>query len=264
MPGSRLQFFAAILLAAVLSGCFHVSSVISVRPDGSATVRDSVTFSGFMALALAEAKESGETDEMVSRNHAEARAQRLGEGVRLARFERLDAGYVAVFDVPDVRTLRYSAPDLDPDSSEADAAAQPAHPDVALTFLFEDGDPSTLRVIVQKPTSQKADPTDPDLAGLGDDAEMLGAMGGLGSMFGDARMMVAVQIEGEITETTAAYREGSEITLFDLPFSALFEQAATLGALAPEAPSDADLFALLDGVEGVRIQQPGTVRVRFR
>lgn len=75
-------------------------------------------------------------------------------------------------------------------------------------------------------------------------------------------MSGSLQIESEIIETTAAYAGRSEITLHDLPFGALFEQAGVLAGLG-QAP-EADVLARLDEIEGVQIQQPGTVRARFR
>ena len=259
MRAHRVPLFAA-LLAVALSGCFHVSSVISVRGDGSATVRDSVAFSGFLALAMAEARENGDDADLFSRDQAEARARALGADVRLNRFEAMEAGYVAVYSTPDVRTLHYSAPDLEADSTDT-AAASP-DPDVALRFLFEDGDPATLRVIVQKPPPAKRAEPDPD---SGEDSPYLNAaVGEMGSMFGDARMVVSLRVEGEVVETTADYADGSEVTLFDLPFWALFENAEVLAQIGRDAPSSSVAYEMLDGVEGVRIQKPGTVCVRFR
>ena len=260
----RLPLLAAAL-AVALSGCFHVSSVISVRPDGSATVRDSVAFSGFLALAMAEAQESGEGPGLFDRDQAEARARELGAGVRLDRFELLDAGYVAVYAAPDIRAVRYSAPDLESDSD--DDPESPPDPDVELRFLFETGDPATLRVLVQKPPLAKRAASGSGGEGEGaedDGPNVEGLLSGLGSTFGDARMVVSLRVEGEVVETTAAYADGSEVTLFDLPFSALFENADVLARIGREAPSGSAAYELLDGMEGVRVQQPGTVRVRFR
>lgn len=82
----------------------------------------------------------------------------MGDSVRLARLDVFDAGYVAVFDVAGVRGLRDSSPDMGRDLSQADIPSRPMNLDGGLTFLFEDGGPATLRVLVQKPTPRKPDP----------------------------------------------------------------------------------------------------------
>ena len=261
MRAHRFPLFAA-LLAVALSGCFHVSSVISVRPDGSATVRDSVAFSGFLALAMAEARESGEDPGLFDRDQAQARARALGADVRLERFELTDAGYVAVYAAPDVRAVRYSAPDLEGGSADDDPAG--SDPDVDLRFLFETGDPATLRVLVQKPPPVKREGAARDAGEADDFSDVEDLLSGLGPTFGDARMVVSLRVEGEVVEATADYADGSEVTLFDLPFSALFENAEVLAQIGQDAPSSAAAYEALDGIEGVRIQKPGTVRVRFR
>ena len=250
-------------LAVALSGCFHLSSVISVRPDGSATVRDSVAFSGFMAVAMAEAREAGEDADLFDRGAAEERARALGDGVRLERFETTEAGYVAVYAAPDIRTVRYTAPDLETGSSDTTPASSDS--EVDFRFLFEPGDPATLRVLVQKPTPAKRTEPSPGLGGdLPDTEAVLDEMGALSSMFGDARMVVSLRVEGDVVETTADYADGPDVTLFDLSFAALFENAEALAQIGQGGASSRAAYDALDGVEGVRLQKPGTVRVRFR
>ena len=104
-----MRFVYALVLAVVLSGCFHIDSLLTVRPDGSATLRDEVTLSGMALMALMETEddEGSPFDEAAM----EARAEALGEGVRVASFEPREDGYTVVFDVDDVRQLRYATPE---------------------------------------------------------------------------------------------------------------------------------------------------------
>ena len=259
-------------LALVLSGCFQISSVLTVRPDGSATLRDEVTLSGFALMALEEAAEEGGEDpeEMFARADFEKRAAALGDGVALVSLEPSEGGYVAVYSVADVRRLRFSTPSLpsdDDDGTEADGG--PLGDGVDLTFAFEEGDPATLRVVVPKPEPSKDEAPEADADGMVeteddvDPADQARMMGMMRSFFGDARMTVQVEVEGEIVETTSAYADGSTVTLFDLPMSALFDLIEEEPELL-EADDDEAALARLRAMEGVRMEGPGTVRVRFR
>ena len=209
-----------LALAVSLTGCFEIASVLTVRPDGSATLRDEVTLSGMALLALREADEDGEdpfADESLGQ-----RAEALGPGVRLLGVERSDDGYVATYAVDDVRAIRYGPPGL-PDEAGDDASPIPGAGE-DIRFLFStDGGAATLRVVVPKPAPEKPEPTgavasDEDLLGDEFGAEMLGMMG---SFFEGARVRLAVAVDGEVEETNAAYAEGSEVTLIDLPFDAV-------------------------------------------
>ena len=252
-----MRTLLALALAVVLSGCFYVDSVLTVRPDGSATLRDEVTFSGMALLALAEDEETGEAP--FGEDDLAERAATLGAGVRLASFERREDGFVAVYDVDDVRQLQYATPEVLGD--EGDGSGPEG---VDLSFAFDGGDPATLRVLVPKPEPDKpAEPVDTTAVDPAEQARMLTMMR---SFFADARVTVAVEVEGEIVETNAAYVDGPRVTVFDLPFTALFDvMEANPDMMSGAAPPDpAALFDQMREVEGVRLERPGTVRVRFR
>ena len=61
----------AACLLLVLSGCFQSSSVLTVRPDGTATLRDEVTLSGMALMAIGQSDDpalrSGVPDSAKSR-----------------------------------------------------------------------------------------------------------------------------------------------------------------------------------------------------
>ncbi|PAP78132.1 hypothetical protein [Rubrivirga marina] len=252
-----MRFVYALVLAVVLSGCFHIDSLLTVRPDGSATLRDEVTLSGMALMALMETEddEGSPFDEAAM----EARAEALGEGVRVASFEPREDGYTVVFDVDDVRQLRYATP-------EALGENEGEGPDgVDLSFGFDEGDPSTLRVLVPKPEPDDDKVEASDAAPEVDPQEQARMLAMMRSFFADARMTVAVEVEGAIEETNASYVDGSRVTLFDLPFVAVFDvMEANPELMGNEPPEPEAMLDELRAIEGVRMEGPGTVRVRFR
>ena len=253
----RMRALPVLVLAVALSGCFYVDSVLTVRPDGSATLRDEVTFSGMALMALAEDEETGEAP--FGEDDLAERAATLGEGVRLASFERREDGFVAIYDVDDVRRLRYATPEV-----MGDEGGETGPDGIDLSFAFDDGDPATLRVVVPKPEPEK--PTEPaDTLGV-DPAEQVRMLTMMRSFFADARVTVAVEVEGEIVETNASYVDGPSVTVFDIPFAAVFDvMEANPEMMDGTAPPDpAALLDQMREIEGVRLERPGTVRVRFR
>ncbi len=252
-----MRALSVLILAVVLSGCFHIDSLLTVRADGSATLRDEVTFSGMALMALAEAAE--DEDSPFTEAAMEDRAAALGEGVRVATFEMREDGYTATFEVDDVRRLRYATPDA---FGESDGDGPEG---VDLSFGFDEGAASTLRVLVPKPEADDdktgSDPDAPEV----DPQEQARMLAMMRSFFADAHVSVAVEVEGEIEETNASYVDGARVTLFDLPFVAVFDVMEANPELRGREPPEPE--AMLDElreVEGVRVERPGTVRVRFR
>ena len=252
-----MRFAYALVLAVVLSGCFHVDSLLTVRPDGSASLRDEVTLSGMALMALMDTDE-GE-DSPFDEEAMEDRAAALGEGVRVASFEPREDGYTVVFDVDDVRGLHYATP-------EALGEGEGEAPDgVDLAFDFEAGAPSTLRVLIPKPEPSAGKAEDAGDAPEADPQEQARMLAMMRSFFTDARVTVAVEVEGEIAETNARYVDGSRVTVFDLPFAAVFDvMEANPEMMGSEPPEPAAMLDELRAIDGVRMEAPGTVRVRFR
>ena len=92
-------------------------------------------------------------------------------------------------------------------------------------------------------------------------AQMLGMMR---SMIGDARLTMAVEVEGEVIDSNAAVRDGGHVTILDLPFMAILDAMEENPALAESASSPASRMAEMNAIEGVVISTPGTTRIRFR
>lgn len=258
-----------LTLAVALSGCFQISSLLTVRPDGSATLRDEVTLSGFALIALQDAAEMGdeETEAMFDASLFEDRAAALGEGVRVVSTEISDDGYVAVYSVPDVSALRFSTPSIPSDGDdEADGEGGPGMDEIEMSFAFNPGDPSTLRIVVPKPDAAKPGEETEEEGSEEEMEEAVQMIGMMRSFFDDARMTVRVAVEGEIVDTTAEAGavEGSTVTVFDVPFAAIFDVMEDNPELISGAADDEAMMDRLAETEGVTFQRPGTVRVRFR
>lgn len=252
-----MRALLSVLLGLVLSGCFQIASTITVRPDGSATIEDRVELSGMGAAALMEAEETP-----FDKGALQARAAALGEGVTLVGVEEADGGYTALYAVADVRTLRFSSPDLDlGDNDDEKTLADEA---MSVAFDFEPGTPSTLRIIVEDPGDEVSPEAPADTLTEAERADAARSLGMARALLGDARISVEVVVEGDIAETDADYVEGSTVTVYDVHFDALFDVIEEHPELMQRnEPPTREIMALIGERDGFQIQSPGTVAVRF-
>lgn len=252
-----MRALLSVLLSLVLTGCFQIASTITVRPDGSATIEDRVEMSGFGGDALMDSEGEG-----IDKAALQARAKALGEGVTLVGVKEQDTGYTAIYSVADVRTLRFTSPDLD--LGEDGDAKTVADESMDLRFEFEDGAPSTLRLVVGDPSDGDAPEAAPDTLTEAERAEAERGLGMARALLGDARISVNVVVEGDIIETDADYAEGSAVTVYDVHFDTLFDVIEEHPELmGRDEPPTREIVALIGEREGFRVQSPGTVSVRF-
>ena len=242
-----------VLASVALAGCFQITSTLTVRADGSATLRDRVVLTG---LAAVFSDEGG-----VDKGALRRRAAALGEGVRLVGVDEAgDGGHTAVYAVPDVTALRYTLPVPDLGGDGPSAGGEPD-----LTFAFARGTPATLRIVVPEESEAGGDllgPSDGDPLESAEEARR--ALRYSRAFLDDARMEVRVEVEGRVVESDAAFREGPVVTVMEIEFSDLLDVMEESPELMTGAgPSSGEVRALLADRPGVRVQEPGTVTVRF-
>ena len=89
-------------------------------------------------------------------------------------------------------------------------------------------------------------------------------LGMMRSMMGDARLTMAVEVEGEVIDSNAVTRDGARITILNLPFMAILDAMDENPALAESASDPSSRLAEMNAIEGVVVPMPGTTRIRFR
>ena len=87
----------------------------------------------------------------------------------------------------------------------------------------------------------------------------------LRQVYGDMKIRLALEVDGRITESNAAYREGSTVTLLDLDFGLLMQDQEAFRRIAAAQPRGLeDMAALAAGNPALKIQTGGSVLVRFQ
>ena len=83
-------------------------------------------------------------------------------------------------------------------------------------------------------------------------------------MLEGARIHMSVAVEGAITETNASYHNGNRTTLIEIDFDRLLEDEEQLERLSDANPqTTAEVKALLEGIDGIKIETGEEIRVRF-
>jgi hypothetical protein len=269
-----VRWFISGVALFFLAGCFQVTTVVRVNPDGSGTVEESMLLSKKIIAQMDEIMRGGAGDggaepkpvELFDPAKLKEQARAMGEGVTYRSGEKVVTadytGYTATFAFTDINELRLNL--------QSGAAGQgigggkeTAPP---IIFHFTKGPPATLTV--EQPRGKPA-PAAPET----DMAVSLAASGGMpdeesrkfAEMLTGMKFQLAIEVNGTIVATNATHREGKRITLVELDL-------AKLGAAAPQLEklsrlnggSLAQAKELLKDFPGMKVDMNDRLNVVFR
>jgi hypothetical protein len=265
--------FSALLL---LAGCFHVTTVVRVNPDGSGTVSETMLLSKKMIAQMNEMMQgfAGENDakpepiELFEPERLKAQAAGMGEGVTYLSGEKSEtaeySGYTASYAFKDINTLRLGQKS---EESAGGTGGQKA-PSMPVLFHFSKGSPATLTIEQPRKMSPEKASEEPtvkvDSPSAAKGAISDGEAKQLAEMFMGMKMTLAVEVNGAIVETNATHRDGSRITIvdFDLAkFGSSLPQLEKLKLLQGSSPADAK--ELLKDFPGMKMDLNDRLKVVF-
>jgi hypothetical protein len=261
----------------LISGCFQVETVIRVNRDGSGTVSETMMLSKKMlsqmnAMMEAFPQEGGakpQPFELFEPDKLKARAKEMGDGVTYLSGKKADSadfsGYTATYAFLDINALR-----LNQQGDSSSSAPGPGNaPSLPVIFHFTKGNPSTL--VIEQPmekASEKGSGESSKGAGQNNPADSPGSDNEakeLIEMFMGMKMVLALDIDGEILESNATHRNGSRITIVEMDL-------ATFGKSIPELEKLKELNLnsmeeakeLIKGIPGMKIDMNRSLKVVFR
>lgn len=240
---------AAVLF---LTGCFQAEQLINVKPDGSGTIVVTVKM-GKEALAQMKAFSGGDPNadplaDMLKQEEAEQMAKKFGEDVKLEKVEPFKEGESqgkrATFSFPDISKV---TADLSVGPGTEDESKDPVH------FEFTKGTPATL--IIHSPHKKAENkPDDPQ-----EEAQMAAAA----TMMKDMRLTIAVNIEGKLVSTDAENKDGTRITLMDIPVGEALKDLKRFKAI-DRAASWEEAAKLMKEIPGAKVESKKTVKVQLQ
>lgn len=248
-----------LVLAAVLtSGCLRSTTTIALKPDGSGTIVQE-TAVGAQAMAMLKsfaADQKPAAAEMFS----EEQARKTGEamGVTFVSGEPIKTpgleGYRATYRFDDITKIKVNMQQAD-----AVAGTQKQPP---FGFTLARGAASTV-LTVQMPEQNPELGALPGLsrppgAAQPDKAESAQALAMMKVMLAGMFVDVSLDVDGRIIKTNAPHVEGSKITLLQVDFDKLMQDAGGLERLEGAK----DLKALAN-IPGLKVATEPTLVIEF-
>lgn len=270
-----------LLAAMLLSGCFQIERTVSVKPDGSGTVEEIALLSKeltsmFDNMDAGGEGAKGEQEKKSAKNRlaeeektARAKAAEMGEGVTLLSVTPLKRGdfegYRVVYGFRDINKLKLAA-----DATPADQKGKPGKfNSYQLTrgeqnvLVFRNGSSQSTppaaeegQTAAQSAAGQEQQPEDAKAA-----LEMLK------QIFNGMRIAERiVVVDGTITESNAAFRAGSVITVMDVDFGKLLETKPEELSKLQSIPQDdrQKLLIAMGKIQGFKVDMNEELRVVFK
>ncbi|MBT0653509.1 hypothetical protein [Geomobilimonas luticola] len=228
----------------LLAGCFQVTTVVRVNPDGSGTVEERVLLSNKIVAQIEELVRSfedkggkGKPFDMFQPDQLKEHARSMGKGVTYRGGEKAVTpdytGYWATYAFSDINTLK-----LNQQSAPAGGTESKALP---LSFRFKKGPASTLTILQPKTEPSRVAPAVPD-GKPASPADVPPQMTEektkeLLEMFMGMKFALAVEVNGTILSTNATHRDGNRLTIVDFD----------LGKLGNATPDELEKLSQMKG-----------------
>jgi hypothetical protein len=241
----------SLLLAA--SGCIRAERVITVNPDGSGSIVDTIAPAG-RAAAIMDATQAEPKPEEVAAKTRRVKAAAAAMGVKLDSYKPRSGGQ------PEV--VRYSFADVtkvkaDPMAFMANDDQESAVSPTSMSFRFHRaGGRSILTVITPSdPSAQKKTPAEIE--------KEVADMKGRADLVAGAHLVTKLELGGAVATTNAATVDGRTITLLSIDIGTLAADEASLRkVLAVEDPMRADP-KVLAAIKGLKVNTLPELTVEF-
>ena len=262
-------FVLSLFSVAVFSGCFEVETIITVKRDGSGTVREHVVLKNEMIIMMlkltqqmrGDERKQEDGEELFDQKTLREKAGSMGEGVTFISGEALTEdgeGYEATYAFKDINTLRVKTiPDFQQPNSSGDRDEEEDRKEI--TFEFRKGSPATLIVFTPPVERNKREFSDEEQEDEGESIETAR------TLLKDFRISTVIEIDGTVVESDATFREKSRIILTDIDFDKLTADENLLrAAMKNDNPSDDAVKELMKKYPGLKVELNKKTTVRFR
>jgi hypothetical protein len=294
-----LAILYAIIASVFLCGCIQNDTVIHVKPDGSGTIEDTVKLSNALIESLqniskglaegvadanADAKDNvkdkdGAKDKDKAEVHdpiqtmmkdAQSREKQYGPDVKFVSATPVKtetmSGYKAIYAFKDINTLRINQNPENKTGMPADGKDKSQKKEEIIRFKFVKGPISTLTVTMPEVEKDKKTANDVKQDQQYNKGEADPGSAEMTKMiFRDMSIRLVLEIEGTIIKTNATYRDKSQLTLIDMNFGKIIENAKAfekLNALQPKTIEETK--ELVKGIEGLTIEMNNPVVVSLQ
>lgn len=292
----------SMLMVVFLSGCIQDSIVIHIKPDGSGTIEETSLLSNSM-IDIMETIAGGMTgsvnqkvdqdnkdaakgdpkkeekkirDEIMAKLMKDAadRAETFGAKVKFisAKPVKTDtgSGYTAIYAFQDINLVKVNQNPSDKVDLQGAEKNDSSVKQESLLFKFTKGSPS--RLVVTFPAKKdaagdksSAPDSTKDIEGKSNKESDAQSMEMTKKLFQDMKLKISLQFAGTIVNTNATFRDGSTVTLMEMDFGKIMNNAKLFNQLAAAKPqSIEETKALVKSIEGLKIETNNPVTVEFK
>ncbi|MCJ7554717.1 MAG: hypothetical protein MUO34_12640, partial [Ignavibacteriaceae bacterium] len=268
----KLKIFIVLsFLLVTLTGCLQVDTTITLNPDGSGVIEETVLMKSTIIEMIREFAssfdENAEEDEFKFYKVEEQKnkASDYGEGVTFLEgteiIEEDWEGYKVKYSFKDINKLKIDpSPDDKINIGDEEEDTDQAEREY-ITFNFEKGNPSDLKIIFPKPEFKEDKSTETVEA----DSVDTGAAEMFKNMFEGMRVSVNLKLNGNITETNASFVNGNTITMMEIDFANILNNEDIITSMEKKNPQSLEEFReLTKDIEGIKIEFQEEVNVKFR
>jgi hypothetical protein len=263
-----------LLVAAALAagGCFQMTTLVSVKGDGSGTIDHTMLVT---KAALAQLRQfgalaggRGQNLDLVSEDQARAMATSLGPGVAYISSSPIDtplgAGRRSTYSFTDITQVRISQqPEPPPGVNIKTQALSTDSGAITCTFTHEANGNAVLHIHLPEPNipgaGTAAHRTADSPPGDNPLAQQLAMVRVL---LAGARILVAVEPAGALVKTSSPYVDGQRVTLLDVNLDQLLGNEAVLAKLQAATNAE-EIRAALKDTPGLKITLDREVTIEF-
>ena len=265
------SFLLVGLAALTLAGCISVETTVKLNRDGSGQIIEKIGIGMDMAGMMAGLQNEGGGTKPFTKEQFASEVKRLGEGVRFVSVDESQSGAMKYF------TVVYAFDDINKISIDQNQGnAMPSgggrdsdNKEEPVKFEFSAGDDySTLKIRMPERETDFGE-SDSDDEDSSDEMETPPGMEQAGAemmkmMLKGMHFAVKIEFNGEIVETNASNVDGATVTLLEMQFDAIMDDAEKLNALNAKKPKGIEeVKELLKDVEGLKFEFQEEVEVRF-
>jgi hypothetical protein len=272
----RIMRIAVLLLATSLfTGCFSTAWLISLKKDGSGTIRmdfrmDKQVLDMMNSMGGESQDTATSSEAFMDREELEQLASEMGDGVRFVSAEPLpeneeSVGYTAHFTFRDINALALDPMEGAPEqqAGEIESTTEEA----PFTFSFTPGNTAELIVRIAQEDDRDDEAEGSSEEAMGEESspeeqQMMAEM--MKPYFRSMSFLVQIEFDGTIRSTDASYREENIVTLMDMDMGKIVDDDELFKrVINSDGFEDKEALELMEEA-GVRIEQKDRVRVTFR
>jgi hypothetical protein len=264
-----MKKIAILILASLvfLAGCIDKEVKVTVKPDGSGIIHETVLIKKEMYDQIMKQREksNSKNKKLYTDEKLKERAEGYGSGVTYESVTELEkekrVGYKVVYTFKDINSVQVNR-NMKDNVGKRKSGEEETDPADFITFeMKKEDDKSVLTInIPEKKPEDSDDKTDEPI----DEKKLEKDIKLMQLFFDGMRLALHVEIDGTISRTSATHRKENRIIVYDLDFSELVKDTEKMKELSRSKPkTTAEMQKLLSDVPGFVMETKPRIKIYF-